>query len=440
MVRARRAPITLDDLRGIVRHGSLIRLSPESRLLSPTAEGALVAPALYGEAKLSAASTEVQRWSSNTRNAYYQGRDPQGQDSVCVTLNSLAAEANALEAALVEAARAGAPIPDIAIDFTRSERTRHLGQISALTAPHRGYDALLRDSLLEGQPFTETALGRGLTEARVTSATGVLLLPHMLILGAWHSQGLKGGHGAKFGRVLVSEISGFGAMPAAAASSRIDPAAIEGVAIYQATEPPALSFANRPFLGWETEPSAKGKGKSGLYPAKRGQTPGAPALINHGNIFPVARSARASIAGAVHEMTLSLAGLRKLSFPRESDGRRDPEADLAARTALAALALVAMTGRLTAGYAVRSGCDLIPHQPPQLEWLGASLAEVTPLPITQDEAVALLREAVAALRQHDLPWGPPHPITLVPSPQLIELVEKSQGVETAASDGPDDAA
>ncbi|PWC26832.1 hypothetical protein CR165_20910 [Pseudoroseomonas aestuarii] len=245
--------MTLDGLRAVVRHGSLIRLSPDSRRL--VADG-LVAPALYGKVEASAAPAEIQRWCQATQNAYFPGRDPEGRESVCVTLNSVAAEANALEAALAAAALLGAPVPDIAVDFTEAEATRHLGTIGALTAPHRGYDALLRDSLLDGQPFTETVLGRRLTEARVGTATGALLLPHMLVLGAWHSQGLRGGHGAKFGRVLVSEITGYGAAPAASASSRLDPAAIAGVSIYEATAPGA---AGRPFLGWDTEPPADGR-------------------------------------------------------------------------------------------------------------------------------------------------------------------------------------
>lgn len=117
-------------------------------------------------------------------------------------------------------------------------------------------------------------------------------------------------------------------------------------------------------------------------------------LINHGNVLPVSRSARASPAGAVHAVTLSLAALRKLGFPCAPGEPSDAAADLAAQTALVALALVAMTGRLEAGYHLRSGCDLIPRQPPKLECLGPSLAEITPLPLDRAAATALPRLSV----------------------------------------------
>ena len=76
-------------------------------------------------------------------------------------------------------------------------------------APHRVYDAILRDSLLDGSPFMQSEEGRRLAAAKPADATALLeLSPNALLFGAWHSQGEGGGFGAKFPRALVSEIMG----------------------------------------------------------------------------------------------------------------------------------------------------------------------------------------------------------------------------------------
>ena len=55
----------------------------------------------------------------------------------------------------------------------------------------------------------ESAPGLRLASAKPADATALLeLSPNALLFGAWHSQGQGGGLGAKFPRVLVSEIHG----------------------------------------------------------------------------------------------------------------------------------------------------------------------------------------------------------------------------------------
>ena len=48
-----------------------------------------------------------------------------------------------------------------------------LGEITALRAPHRIADALLRDALLDGVPFRSSAIGKAFTDARVNHATAM---------------------------------------------------------------------------------------------------------------------------------------------------------------------------------------------------------------------------------------------------------------------------
>jgi len=90
-------------------------------------------------------------------------------------------------------------------------------------------DALLRDSVdVDGTPFRRTAVGRACTEARPNHATGMYRhCPTALVFGVWGSTGRKGGLGAKFQCVLVSEIVGYGAVAGVKTASRIDPAGIE---------------------------------------------------------------------------------------------------------------------------------------------------------------------------------------------------------------------
>lgn len=440
---AGRSP-TLAEFRRIVGSRNLIRLGPDTQILVPAGgPSAPVAPTLFGEVKNRAANGELANWSATTKNSYYNGRTPDGEPTACVTLSSVAQEANAMEMALLEAKHDGIDIPDLIVDFTQDSRTKYLGRIGTLQAPHRGYDALLRDSLLNNAILGETSIGHALTSASVKFATPLLMLPHMLLFGAWHSQGAGGGSGTKIGRAMKSEIIGFGAVPADIASSRIDPTGIkssEELRIYKAraeaqSSDPLANSPRRPYLGWETDPNFAEVDKAGkpvLFTSKKresGTTPGTAALLNHSNVKPSARSGRATITGAVHVMELSLTALRNLTFPAEAGGEVSQNRNLAARTALAALAMVAMTQRLAAGYHLRSGCDLVALKSPRFEIVGASLEETEVLDIDPSGARSLLVEAVAACVAEGLAWGLPAGTgPLVPSPQLVEAISASMGI------------
>ena len=100
------------------------------------------------------------------------------------------------------------PLPYVTVDF-REAGLQPLQQITSLDAPHRVYDAIIRDSLLDDVPFMESEQGRRLAAATPAAATALLeISPSALLFGAWHSQGEGGGLGAKFPRALVSEIMG----------------------------------------------------------------------------------------------------------------------------------------------------------------------------------------------------------------------------------------
>src|SRR5690606_18732610 len=138
----------------------------------------------------------------------YERRRLQGKDVWCVLVDSVQSQANRLEECLLGAIADGLMIPHVVVDFSDAG-LEGITRITSLDAPHRIYDAILRDSLLGDEPFMESAVGRRLAKARPEDASAVLeISPSALVFGAWHSTGEGGGLGAKFARCLTSEIVG----------------------------------------------------------------------------------------------------------------------------------------------------------------------------------------------------------------------------------------
>src|SRR5262245_31396437 len=140
----------------------------------------------------------------------YERRQLNGTEVCCVLVDSVHAQANRLEECLQQTTLAGISIPHVVVDFT-GKKLAGITEITSLDAPHRVYDAILRDSLLDGEPFMKTNLGRRLATAKLEDASTVLeVSPTALLFGAWHSTGEGGALGAKFGRCLASEIVAVG--------------------------------------------------------------------------------------------------------------------------------------------------------------------------------------------------------------------------------------
>jgi CRISPR-associated protein Csb1 len=189
-------------------------------------------------------------------------------------------QANRLEEALLRSAKAGhIALPRLVVDFP-SIGLNAVPGISSLEAPHRIYDAILRDSLLDGVVFRESEIGRRIRQATMNDATAILeISPTALLFGAWNSTNEGGGLGAKFARVIVSEIIGIDApveqpvTPGAGAGdlqtagrrtgSRIDPLGIVRSAEVFKTE-----------TNWDTSEKAAGAKAKKVRPSE----------INHGNI------------------------------------------------------------------------------------------------------------------------------------------------------------
>ena len=138
----------------------------------------------------------------------FERRRVAGDDIWCVLIDSVQSQANRLEEVLLAAAREGAvSLPYVTVDFRAAHLAGGLEEITSLEAPHRVYDAILRDSLLDGQEFMKSPLGLRLAKAKPGEASALLeTSPTALLFGAWHSTGEGGGFGAKFPRCMTSEI------------------------------------------------------------------------------------------------------------------------------------------------------------------------------------------------------------------------------------------
>jgi CRISPR-associated protein Csb1 len=344
----------------------------------------------------------------------FERRRVDGREVWCVLVDSVQSQANRLEEALLAALRENAiELPYVTVDF-RAAQLAGLSEITSLDAPHRVYDAILRDSLLDGQPFMKSPLGRRLAEAKPGDATALLeASPTALLFGAWHSTGEGGGLGAKFPRCLVSEIIAVdvpvengaadartGEVEVRTASrrtgSRIDPLGIlRKVEVFKSPE------------GWDVAKERAGKNAKVVRPSE----------INHGNIAPTVQPLGVTCDHAEHTAVLSLAGLRRLGF---GGGERD----LAGRAYLAALGILALTEQDGRGYALRSRCDLVCDGRAPLELVHAD-GSVDRVEIDSAAARALYADSLAAAREAELQLYA-EPVRLTPQDKLVEIVRRSQ--------------
>lgn len=333
------------------------------------------------------------------------GNPGETREADCVLLDSVQSQANRIEDALQEAIDRGLiSIPLFVVDF--GDTVMDVQRVTSLQAPHRAADAILRDSLFEGTPFRKSEVGKAITDSSLSNATPLFqYCPHALVLGVWDSTGPKGGLGAKFARALVSEIVGIDALIGKKTSSRIDPL--------------------------QTRAAAKVvKSKDGSWTlAKDDKAKGAvsPSEINHGNIPPDVSDGGVTIAFAEHTAVLSLPQLRRLRFP--IDHKSDVKAEDAARGVLAALALLGLTLSMERGTDLRSRCLLFPEEALNFELL-ATPGRPDLFTLSSEQAIQILKEAVAIARKAGLPWQQ-EPILLTPSDELIALVQKSQELAAA---------
>jgi CRISPR-associated protein Csb1 len=373
----------------------------------------------------------------------FETRRVGGTNVLCVLVDSVQSQANRLEEALLRARRqAEISFPAITVDFAGTE-VADIGEITTLDAPHRVFDAIVRDSELDKNVFRQTTEGRSLIQAKPNAASAVYeLSPTALIFGAWNSTGEGGGLGAKFPRAIVSEIIGVGVATESTKTgeqkpsgqrpgSRIDPLGIRSsVRVYKLPSGDWTLEAPESENPKEHGAKESGKARKAKEDAKPKDTKTKepkvlkPSEINHSNIAPSLQQLGVSVDYLQHTLVVSLAALRRLHFP--VNGRLSGEVDAHAQATLAALALAATLAQDRAGYFLRSRCDLVPQadEPGGFEIVRAD-GTSEPLQVGFEEASKAVTALSAKTKDLGLAWRAAD-LRLAPLAKLVELVKKSR--------------
>lgn len=142
--------LTLDALRAIVTTDAALRRV--QRLQPIGGPGDKIMPAIYGGRKYA-----------------IEHRRIDGAVVPCALLSSVSAQARRMGMTLLAAVRSGIlHMPYVAVDFSEFPGLVDDDEVTSLDAPHRIYDAILRDSeTLDGTPFprTPTLPGAGCGES-----------------------------------------------------------------------------------------------------------------------------------------------------------------------------------------------------------------------------------------------------------------------------------
>jgi CRISPR-associated protein Csb1 len=322
--------------------------------------------------------------------------DAAGQEAEAVLLDSIQAQANRAEEALLELADSGrVDLPWLQLEMDVDGW--HV-RLTSLDAPHRSRDAYFRDSLSAGTKFEETEIGRTLRRADIHALRPYFEhSPADLVFGFWDSQ--RGGRQTRLARSYVSELIGWHPQAGSRAAGRFDPLVN------------MKADASRVERGRDGSWELNEKGKSRL------------SEVNLGMVPPAASVSGVSVRAIQRLAYLNGIGLARLGFAESSGQASDHEVNVSARATLAALAIVADRAAFAgAGVFLRSGCDLV------LEGEELTLVrrggEETPVNITLDEAIATFEAALARARSLGLGWRS-GALPLTPQPNLAALIEQA---------------
>lgn len=354
----------------------------------------------------------------------YERRRLESKDVWCVLIDSVQSQANRLEECLLQAVENGVPIPHVVVDFSRAG-LEGISKITSFDAPHRVYDAILRDSMLDTEPFMSSTTGKRLAKAKAEDASALLeISPTALLFGAWHSTGEGGGLGAKFARCLISEIVGVDVPMEESTNQRTGEIDVQTAGRRTGSRIDPLGVLRKVEVfkgesGWSTTEAGAGKKAKKVRPSE----------INHGNIAPSVQPLGVTCDHIEHSFVLSFAALRRLRFG-------DAGKDSAGRALLTALGLVALAEQDERGYALRSRCDLVCEGRAPLELVRAD-GTTEPVSIDRTTARKLYKEAFEAAQSAGFTLSA-EPLRLAPQDKLVEIVRRSQELALLGAGGEDE--
>ncbi|MBN2032177.1 MAG: type I-U CRISPR-associated protein Cas7 [Deltaproteobacteria bacterium] len=376
--------LDLRKLRSAAEKDSMLRLRLD---LEPAGAGGLVYPPTYDQGQ------------HIFRKAWVDG-----EVHDVVLLDSAQSQSNRIEMAILDAYRRGEiRYPDIVVKVNLPDGEE---EYSVLELSHRVYDAALLQTVKDGRTFRETPIGKEIFEARTDRASGLFRqAPITLVLGGWDSHSGGGPKTAKIQRAVTSEIIGLDAFPVSRGAVKADPMDIRKNAgpVFPSKDPKRR-------IELDVKEAADKKPKN-------------PSDVGLGNV-PSMEDRGATIRMAQQTSLISLTAIRRLRFEDESD-KYSVKRDNAGHTALATLGLYGLLGQMEGGYALRSGCDLIPLKTPTIEIIGQSLSHVEPFEIDVSTARLLLEESLDEAERLGLKWRE-EPFQVEADDRLQELVRRSR--------------
>lgn len=360
--------------------------------------GSPVNPAIYAGRKYQ----HDKRWESSDTD----------QPANIIVIDNPPSQANRLEAALDSHAET-IGLPRLVLDLG-GDKFGHLPphlprRISSLQFPHRNADAYLRDSLLNGNAFAKTEIGRRIFAATAIRAAALMdWFPQALLYGFWQSHLGRNRSQAKHARAWTSEIVGWHPAngdpeaPTPTRGTKGDPLNLQDTAKIDYDEDNLLA-------GWKYVEGTKstkqrGKKRESMSNIGHGQVP-----FSNNELTPAA----VSFKRITQATTCSFAQLRRVKL---GDDYR-PEQDAAARAVLVALGLYAHQAAFGRGFALRSGTDLVPgatsvriHGGPELPGL--------------PDTVVFLEEVITHARSVEVPLGGwnTDPVILHPNTGLTNAI------------------
>ncbi|MGO9960283.1 MAG: type I-U CRISPR-associated RAMP protein Csb1/Cas7u [Solirubrobacteraceae bacterium] len=301
-----------------------------------------------------------------------------------IELDSVGSSANRVEEGLLEDYRAGRyPLP--VSGMTLQAGSGQTFTVSTLEAPHRIFDAWIRLATESGSSvaFEMTERGQELSRAHAGALDPILeVSSHDLLFGVWDSHRTGPGGQVRIARSFTSTVIGFDPQEVVTTAARRDPFNLGEAKDVKVPKGAKLSV----------------EGLSSIPPQRR----------RHG----------VSISEARFVGFLSFAALRRLGFERYEN------ADV--RVLLAAVCLYGLRLRETAGWHLRSECDLIPTSDMRFELLRTGGEAREELSLTLEESRALLGEAAGRAGVTD------RSVHLVGGPHLTPLVERALAADAIA--------
>lgn len=261
---------------------------------------------------------------------------------------------------------------------------------------HRVYDALLRDSLLDGTPWTQTEVGQQLANSSVRDATALYRhAPATLLFGGWDSHTGKSAP-FRIARSISSEIWASNGEVMSRLATKGSPVMITKDERVYLNEDHVLETGEAPQGTKQQRPSEVGLGSVPSEAEAKGIIVDADSIKLNGSI--------------------SLTRLNRYRFP--INGEHNPEVDKAARNVIACTGLYMLTMHLESGLDLRSGCDL-----EMVEWswvLRQGLNGKVPIEVNSSIMRELLSQSITRAEELGLTFA--DSIRLQASPALETVV------------------